>query len=320
MLIRIPKGWEIPEREVTPASDYWSRRRLLTAAPGVLAGAGLSGCGLAVRGDPFGSLDAPSPYAHLFPVTANGAYQVPERDLTDPLSATRYNNFYEFTTDKDNVWQLVGGFEIAPWTIEIAGLAENTGVFDVEDLMVRFGMEERIYRFRCVERWAMTVPWSGFPLRALIDFAEPLSSATHVAMISENRPDQMPGVDARPTYPWPYFEGLRIDEARNDLAFMVAGIYGEALPRQNGAPLRLVTPWKYGYKSLKSIVRIEFVDSQPPTFWNTLVPSEYDFLSNVDPAVDHPRWSQATEYLIPDFEPVPTQKYNGYAEFVASLY
>lgn len=166
----------------------------------------------------------------------------------------------------------------------------------------------------------MTVPWSGFPLAKLLEYVDPLPAASHLVMISASDPDQMPGVSGLPYYPWPYFEGLRIDEARNELAMMVAGIYGEALPRQNGAPLRLIVPWKYGYKSIKSVIRIEFTDQEPSTFWNTLVPDEYGFLSNVDPDVPHPRWSQATERLIPDGEEVPTQKYNGYEAEVGALY
>lgn len=320
MLIKIRPSWEIPEREVTPHQAWLDRRRFIQAAGASILGG--SGCGLAVHGDLFAQLDGTtSPYAHLFPVPPNDAYEVPERPLTDPLSATQYNNFYEFTTSKSSVYQLVGGFEIEPWTVQIEGLVRNPGIFDVEDLMTRFDMEERIYRFRCVETWAMTVPWSGFPLSKLVEFADPLPEATHVAMISASRPDQMPGVASNPGYPWPYFEGLRLDEATHELAMMVGGIYGQALPRQNGAPLRLIVPWKYGYKSIKSVVRIAFVDGEPGTFWNTLVPSEYDFLSNVDPDVPHPRWSQAEEWLIPNSgDKVPTQKYNGYADLVQPLY
>ena len=166
----------------------------------------------------------------------------------------------------------------------------------------------------------MTVPWSGFPLAKLIEYVDPLPEATHLAFVSENRPEQMPGVEANSSYPWPYFEGLRIDEAMNQLTMMVGGMYGEPLPRQNGAPLRVIVPWKYGYKSIKSVIRITLTDSQPGTFWNTLVPEEYGFLSNVDPDVPHPRWSQATERLIPDGEVVDTLKYNGYSEEVAGLY
>jgi sulfoxide reductase catalytic subunit YedY len=181
-------------------------------------------------------------------------------------------------------------------------------------------MEERIYRHRCVEAWAMTVPWTGFPLSALLNLVEPLSAATHVAFITADRPDQMLGMSSRAPYPWPYFEGLRLDEAMNELTLVATGLYGEPLPRQTGAPIRIVTPWKYGYKSIKSVVRIELTHSQPATFWNTLNPREYSFLSNVDPAVPHPRWSQARELLILDASEVDTMLYNGYGEYVAHLY
>ena len=286
-----------------------------------MASALLPGCGQFIEGlDSAGLLNFTSPYAPWFPVPSNDAYQVPERPLTDVISATTHNNFYEFTTSKSRVWQEVGSFSIAPWQVEVNGLVRNGGIFDIEDLFSRFEMEERIYRFRCVEAWAMTVPWSGFPLSKLIAHVEPLSTATHVAFISENRPEQMPGVLDQPDYPWPYFEGLRLDEANHDLTMLVGGMYGEALPRQNGAPLRLIVPWKYGYKSIKSIIRITFTDQQPSTFWNTLVPGEYGFESNVDPAVPHPRWSQATERLLPDGEEVPTLPFNGYADEVSHLY
>jgi methionine sulfoxide reductase catalytic subunit len=318
MWIRKKRIWHRPDHEVTPEPVYRSRRE-------VVAGLGLMsilpGCGLAVRGVPLGALDdSDNPYAPWFPVDNNPAYGVSERPLTDAESATSYNNYYEFTTDKSAVYQLVGSFEIDPWSVELTGHCNNPGIYPLEDLFAAFDMEERIYRFRCVERWAMTVPWSGFPLADLVAFADPTSDCTHLKMFSENRPEQMPGVDARPNYPWAYHEGLTLAEATNELAFMAAGLYGSAIPRQNGAPLRLVTPWKYGYKSIKSIVRIEFTDSQPATFWNTLNADEYGFVSNVDPDVPHPRWSQAWEFLIPDDTKVATQKYNGYGEQVAHLY
>lgn len=326
MIIRTRPRWAIPESQVTPRSAWEKRprsglltRRRLLAAGG--AGLTLSGCGLSVEGLELGDLDAyESPYGAWFPAERNEAYQVPERDLTSPVSATTYNNFYEFSTNKSAVHQLVGDFEVHPWTIEVGGLCQNGGVFDVEDLFTLFDLEERIYRFRCVEAWAMTVPWTGFPLRKLLEYVDPDSRATHVSFLSEADPLVMPGIDARPTYPWAYHEGLRLDEAMNEMTLMVAGLYGEALPRQNGAPLRLIVPWKYGYKSIKSIVRIELLDHEPETFWSTLVPDEYPFESNVDPSVPHPRWSQATERLIPGTEEVPTLLYNGYEPEVGHLY
>ncbi|MFT5680829.1 MAG: sulfoxide reductase catalytic subunit YedY [Myxococcota bacterium] len=337
MLIKIPKRWELPESAVTPQGVVEARRPLVTSLreAGLVGSAmsrrealrlaaastTLAGCGQYIKGlDTAAVFGLDNPYSDWFPVPRNKAYQVSEREVTDGVSATTYNNFYEFTVSKSDVWKLVGDFEIEPWTIEITGLVRNGGTFGVEDLFALFDMEERIYRFRCVEAWGMTVPWSGFPLAKLVEFADPLPEATHLAFVSENDPEQMPGVVANPGYPWPYFEGLRIEEANNELAMMVAGMYGEALPRQNGAPLRVIVPWKYGYKSIKSVIRIAFVDGEPGTFWNTIAPDEYGFLSNVDPAVPHPRWSQATERLIPDGEVVETQRYNGYEAEVGSLY
>lgn len=264
------------------------------------------------------SADAAGPRP-IFPAPRNDRYTVPERALTDPLTPTRYNNYYEFTQQKELVWQLVGSFETRPWTLRVDGLCQKPATFDVDDLLRDFQQEERIYRFRCVEAWAMTVPWTGFPLADLLRAVEPLPEARYLRIISVNRPEQMPGMAAT-SYPWPYFEGLRIDEAMNELSLLATGLYGEPMPRQNGAPIRLITPWKYGYKSIKSIVHIELVAEQPPTFWNTLSPREYGFLSNVNPGVAHPRWSQASERLIPNGERVPTLLYNGYEEFVGQLY
>ncbi len=337
MLIKIPKRWELPESAVTPRKLVEARRPLVAsmqkaglvgramtrreALKLAAAGTTMAGCGQYIKGLDTGAVsDLSSPYADWFPVPRNKAYEVSERAVTDGISATTYNNFYEFTVSKSDVWKLVGDFELEPWTIEITGLVRNGGTFGVEDLFALFDMEERIYRFRCVETWAMTVPWSGFPLAKLIEYVDPLPEATHIAFISKNDPEQMPGVSASPGYPWPYYEGLRIDEATNELAMMVAGMYGEALPRQNGAPLRVIVPWKYGYKSIKSVVRIAFVNKQPGTFWNTIAPDEYGFLSNVDPSVPHPRWSQATERLLPDGQEVDTMLYNGYAAEVGALY
>jgi sulfoxide reductase catalytic subunit YedY len=337
MLIKIPRRWELPESAVTPRAIYEARRPLIASMQEAglvgramsrrealrLAGAGaaLAGCGQRIKGlDTATVIGLDSPYSDWFPVPRNEAYQVEERPITDGIAASTYNNFYEFTVSKSDVWKLVGDFQIEPWTIEITGLVRNGGTVGIEDLFSLFDMEERIYRFRCVEAWAMTVPWSGFPLAKLVEWADPLPEASHLAFISANDPDQMPGVAASPGYPWPYFEGLRIEEATSELSMMVAGMYGDALPRQNGAPLRVIVPWKYGYKSIKSVIRVAFLDHEPGTFWNTIAPDEYGFLSNVDPDVPHPRWSQAYERLIPDGEMVETQKYNGYEEEVAGLY
>jgi sulfoxide reductase catalytic subunit YedY len=322
MLVKIRKPWDLPDNQVTDESAYWNRRNVLKSLGLTGTASLIGGCGLGVSGDPFGTLDDfDNPYADRFPYPRNEDFQVPERPLTDPIDATTYNNFYEFTRSKDSVHLLVGNFQIAPWQIEFAGLCNNPGVINLEDLLDQMDdiTEQRIYRFRCVERWAMTVPWTGFPLAALIAMADPMAGANFVQMVSENRPEEMPNVDADANLPWPYFEGLTMEEATNPLAMMVTGIYGQALPRQNGAPLRLIVPWKYGYKSIKSVIRIVFTEDQPPTFWNSISPSEYSFLSNVDPETPHPRWSQAEEWLIPGREPIPTMKYNGYGEFVADL-
>ena len=321
MLIKIPKGWQGKEWEVTPEGIYLNRRELVKTLG--LGGIGLSvGCGLSVTGgDPFNGVEQfVNPYDDYFPVVRNNRYEVNERPLTDEIDATQYNNFYEFSVQKTAVWQLVGEFRIEPWTIEVAGLCGRPGTYDIYDLLNRFELEERIYRHRCVETWAMTVPWSGFALRDLVSYLEPSSDASYIRFVTADAPSQMPGMIDRPEYPWPYYEGLRMDEAMNELSFMAAGLYGRGIPRQNGAPLRLVVPWKYGYKSIKSIVRIEFLDQEPATFWSDLAPSEYPFISNVDPDVPHPRWSQATETLLTSREEVDTLKYNGYGEFVADLY
>ena len=322
-LIKIPKGWELPESAVTPQGVYRSRREVLRqlglGAIGLTAAG--SGCFLSVD-DPTGAgnrdvgiFDA----GNLYPAPRNELFQVPERPLTDFEDAMTFNNFYEFSVVKDRVWQLVDRFETDPWTIEVKGLCNQPQTFDLDDLLAQIDLEERIYRFRCVEAWAMTVPWTGFPLSALLNLVEPTSEAKYVRMVSVSRPEQMPGMDAF-AYPWPYYEGLSIDEAMNELTLMVTGLYGEQLPRQNGAPFRLIVPWKYGYKSIKSIIEIELVAEEPGTFWNTLVPNEYGFESNVDPEVPHPRWSQARETLLGSGDRVDTMQYNGYGDYVAHLY
>jgi len=258
-----------------------------------------------------------------YPAEPNSKY-ILDRPLTSEHDATHYNNFYEFISPNDsniyNAFKYVDKFDNRDWKIEVGGLAENTGTFWLEEIIKKMGLEERTYRFRCVERWSMAVPWTGFPLSKLIRFLDPKSGATHVRMVTYSNQDQMPGIKSQPWYPWPYFEGLRMDEAMNELAFLATGIFGKPLPKQNGAPIRLVVPWKYGYKNTKSIVRIEFVDHEPETFWHKVSPSEYGFISNVDPEKPHPRWSQKFERMIPDGEPRPTLKYNGYGEFVARLY
>lgn len=315
VLIRKKKGWEIPERQATPEEIFLNRRRFLqqlgTSSLGFIGGlssleAWMNTAGVQQQSD-------------IYPARRNAKYML-DRPLTDEFAATHYNNFYEFTTDKRNVANVVSKFKTKPWTIAIKGMVANPKTFDLDELIKLMPVEERLYRFRCVEAWSMAVPWTGFPLKALLDLVAPTAKAKFVRLVSFNRPHEAPGMAEQSWYPWPYFEGLRLDEAMNELTFMAIGMYGKPMPKQNGAPLRLVAPWKYGYKSIKSIVEMEFTDKQPPTFWNKIAPSEYGFLSNVDPNVPHPRWSQAVERMIPNMEERPTLKYNGYEEFVAYLY
>lgn len=292
MYIRIPKGWELPAGSITPEKHYWGRRELLLAAgfSGVLAAA-----------------------------PRNERYKL-DRPLTPEWAAKSYNNFYEYTIEKNRVKDLVGDFQPRPWTVEIKGEVAKPLKFSIEDLEAQMPIEERTYRHRCVEAWAMAVPWMGFPLAHLLKMAEPTSKARWVRFEGVSRPKEMPGVRYSGTYDWPYHEALRLDEAMNELAFLVTGLYGKPLPKQNGAPLRLVTPWKYGFKSIKLIAKIELVKDRPATFWNTAVPEEYGFYSNVNPKRPHPRWSQAVEQVLPNMDRVATLPYNGYGEFVAHMY
>jgi methionine sulfoxide reductase catalytic subunit len=331
----LPPGWQGREQDVTPEAMYWSRRRFVRTAVAATAAAsaagGLAGCLTGSREAeqalralrPQHPLDTipPTPTAPLYPGRANPVWDAVERPLTDRLVAATHNNFYEFLTDKARVWENTGPFEARPWTIEVVGEVERPGVFDLADLERDFGVEERIYRLRCVEAWAMTVPWNGFPLAALLDRVQPRSSGAWVRFVSFDRPDQAVGQRTQPWYPWPYYEALRMDEARHPLTLVATGIYGAPLPKQHGAPARIIVPWKYGFKSPKSIVRIEVVREQPGTLWNDLQPEEYGFYSNVNPGIPHPRWSQAAEELIgTDGVRVPTLPLNGYAEWLEGMY
>jgi sulfoxide reductase catalytic subunit YedY len=241
-----------------------------------------------------------------------------KRALTDEQIAARYNNFYELTPDKD-VWRHTGTLRTDPWSVEVTGLVAKPRVWTMEELL-RIPHEERVYRHRCVEAWAMVVPWSGFPLARLLRAAEPAHAARYVRFTSLHDPAQMPNVAAQPWQKWPYTEGLRLDEAMHDLTLLATGIYGHALPKQHGAPVRIAVPWKYGYKSPKSVVKIELTAEQPRTFWNDLAPVEYPFESNVDPMTPHPRWSQLTERLIGTADVRRTLPFNGYGELVRYLY
>lgn len=292
MLIRRPD--DIHWSEITSEAQYWTRRAWVRAA-------GLGAAALAVP--PF-----------LRPAAA-------QDDLT-PNSyedITSYNNFYEFGTGKEDPKANAGSLRTRPWTIAVEGEAKRTGTYDVERLFKGIGEVERIYRFRCVEAWSMVVPWNGFPLGELIRRLEPTSKAKFVEFTTLYDPEQMPG-QRRPVLDWPYVEGLRMDEAMHPLTLMVTGVYGKPIPNQNGAPVRLIVPWKYGFKSGKSIVRIRFSERMPRTSWNIAAPQEYGFYANVNPAVDHPRWSQRTERRLGRLRRQPTLPFNGYADQVAKLY
>ncbi len=294
----------IRSSEITPEHVYLSRRRFLGSAGALGAALALGACGAIP-----GSAPATPPDGRT-------------DELGDRLNSfeqiTTYNNYYEFTTDKQQVARLARDFRVSPWEVAVGGLVRSPRVFALEDLL-RFEQEERIYRLRCVEGWSMVIPWQGFPLRRLLAGVEPLASARYVRFETVLRPEEMPGQRDR-FYPWPYVEGLRLDEAMHDLTLLATGLYGRSLTPQNGAPLRLVVPWKYGFKSIKAIVRIDLVDQMPRSLWMTVAPGEYGFYANVNPDVPHPRWSQATERRIGEGGRRPTLPFNGYAEQVAALY
>ena len=317
MLIRIKRGWEIPESQATPESVFHNRRRLLkAAAAGPLL---LGAAGLLTACDDMESVAAESddPSAKLYPVGRNPEYTL-DRPVTDEQLATTYNNYYEFGSSK-NIWQKAQSLPLRPWTVTLDGMVEQRMEIAIDDLLAKMPLEERVYRHRCVEAWSMAVPYSGFPLKALVDLARPLSSAKYVKMTTFQDPDVAGGQRAA-WYPWPYVEGLTMAEATHHLAFIATGLYGKPIPKQNGAPLRLAVPWKYGFKHIKGIVRFEFTDQRPKSFWEEIQGSEYGFWANVNPEVPHPRWSQATERVLGQDERVPTLLYNGYGEYVADLY
>ena len=296
---------QIKSSEITPRSVYMNRRQLMA---GGVAAAALGSAGLAQAAP----LDfVPSPFST-------------DEDVTPKEAATTYNNFYEFGTAKDDPVRRAGNFVTSPWTVKIDGMVDRPADYALEDLMSPHQLEERIYRLRCVEGWSMVIPWVGISLAKILDMAGPQSGAKYVAFETVVRPDEMPGQRGfGQPLPWPYVEGLRLDEAMHPLTLMANGMYGEDLPNQNGAPFRLVVPWKYGFKSIKSVVRISLTDKEPPTTWNIANPREYGFYSNVNPEVDHPRWSQATERPIGAGVGAgrkDTLMFNGYGEEVASLY
>ncbi len=310
MLIKNPRGWELPEATATPEHIFLNRRRFLTASTLALGAIAAPGAATLARA-------ATDPTADLYPAMRNPQFRL-DREITKEKVSSTYNNFYEFGSHK-RISKAAQKLPIRPWEVLIEGLVEKEMKIDIDTLIRKMTLEERLYRLRCVEAWSMAVPWTGFPMRALLDLAKPLASAKFVEMQTFMNPEVASG-QKQFWYPWPYLEGLTIEEAANDLAFLVTGIYGKPLPKQFGAPLRLAVPWKYGFKSIKSIVVFRFTDKRPKSFWEELAAREYGFWANVNPKVRHPRWSQATEEVIGTGKRVPTQIFNGYAEHVASLY
>ncbi len=302
------KGWEIPERFATPEHLFLNRRALMTGAAAIGAGAMLPSIAFA---------QAKDPSAGLYPAPRNELYKL-DRALTDESVTSRYNNFSEFGSTKF-IADAAQKLSIRPWTVKIDGLVEKPRDVDIDTLLKAMKLEERLYRLRCVEGWSMTIPWTGFPMKNLVDFARPLSGAKYVRMETFMDPKIAPA-QRQSWYPWPFVDGCTIEEAANDLSFMVTGAYGKPAANQFGAPLRIHQPWKYGFKAVKSIVRISFVAERPKGFWEALQPAEYGFWANVNPEVSHPRWSQATEEVLGTRERVPTLLFNGYGEFVADLY
>jgi sulfoxide reductase catalytic subunit YedY len=316
------RGWEIPDREATPEPLVLTRRALMAAAgagtmlaPAAAKAQWLFGRREAAPTDPW--MRNPADLPDLPQAMRNPRYQ-PGRALTGEREPVTFNNFYEFGSNKD-IWPTAQRMPTRPWTIQVDGMVEQPGTFDVDDLIRRIGVEERVYRLRCVEAWAMTVPWTGFQVSKLLELVRPLGSAKYLRIETAQKPEAMTGL-RQSWYPWPHIEGCTVEEAANELSFLAVGIFGKPLPAQNGGPIRVLFPWKYGFKSGKSIARITLTDQRPKSFWETLQGSEYGFWANVNPEVPHPRWSQATERLIGSNERVPTRLFNGYGEFVADLY
>src|SRR5215472_7973773 len=308
------RGWEIPEREATPEHLFLDRRAFLAAA-------GVAAIGLS---PPLANAqrlsDLPDPTADLYPAKRNEKYAL-DRPITDEKINTNYNNFYEFGTDKYISRTAQQYLKVRPWTVKIDGMVEKPQEIAIDDLIRKMPLEERLYRHRCVEAWGMAIPWTGFQLSKLVELAKPLSGAKYVRMETFKDSSMAPGQRGINSFwPWPYVEGLTMAEANNELAFMVTGAYGKPVSKPQGAPLRLAVPWKYGFKSVKSIVRVSFTDERPKTFWEISGPTEYGFWANVNPQVPHPRWSQATETFLTTRERRPTLLFNGYGEFVADLY
>jgi sulfoxide reductase catalytic subunit YedY len=312
MLVRRRRGWELPDSAATLEAAFLNRRSLLKTmglgsmlAPGLMA---IAAARAAAEEDPSSG---------LYPVKRNPRYTL-DRPLTPAKYAEHYNNFYEFGMDK-GIADSAQALKIRPWTIKIDGMVEKPFTVGIDDLVRKMPLEERLYRHRCVEAWSMAVPWSGFSMAAFVAWARPLGSAKYVRMETFLDPTAAAG-QKQFWYPWPYVEGVTIAEANNELAFLVTGMYGKPVPKQDGAPLRLALPWKYGFKSIKSIVRVSFTDKRPVSYWETLAGDEYGFWANVNPAMPHPRWSQETERVLGSDERVPTLIWNGYGAYVAQLY
>ena len=324
MLIKSKRGWELPESAATPESIYLDRRTLakaIAAGPMIAAASALPFASASASEvmELVGEQIADDPTNDLYPAPLNDTYPA-NREITDEELNSTYNNFYEFSSGKQ-VWLRVADMPRRPWTVTFDGLVEEEKTVDIDTLIRAMTLEERVYRHRCVERWAMVVPWTGFPVSKLVEYAKPLGSAKYVVMQTFNMPEIAPQqLLAADSFPWPYTEGMTIQEAMNDLAFMVTGAYGHPVSNQMGAPLRLHLPWKYGFKSVKSIVRVSFTEERPTTFWEELIPHEYGFWANINPEVPHRRWSQAEEELLGSYDKIPTQLYNGYGEWVADLY
>jgi sulfoxide reductase catalytic subunit YedY len=306
------RGWDMPESRVTPEHLFFDRRAFLAATAGAIA-AGLA------PADAFAQrvTDQPIPTLDLYPGKRDEHFTL-DRPVTDEKINGNYNNFYEYGTSK-SIAGASQQLKVRPWTIKFDGMVEKPFEIGIDDLTRKLGVEERLYRHRCVEAWGMAIPWSGFPMAKLVALAQPLSSAKFVRMETFLDKAMAPG-QKTPWFPWPYVEGLTMAEATNELAFIATGAYGKPIAKQHGAPIRLAVPWKYGFKSIKSIVRFSFVDQRPKGLWEALQSSEYGFWANVNPQVPHPRWSQATEELIGTGERRPTLLFNGYGEYVAGLY
>lgn len=314
MFIRTKRGWEIPESEAAPEGVFRDRRRFLA---GLAAGALALGCSRLPFRRAAPTHPEADPSVGLYPAPRNARY-VLDRPITDEEWVTAYNNFYEFSADK-RLAREAQALKLRPWTVTIDGLVEKPQTIDIDALLRQMPLEERLYRHRCVETWAIAVPWTGFPLKSFVAHARPLGNARYLRM--ETFLDRLTAPRQTQVWlPWPYVEGLTLAEATNELAFLSTGAYGKPLAKQNGAPIRLTVPWKYGFKSIKSIVRFTFTEERPVSFWQRAGPKEYGFWANVNPDVPHPRWSQEIETTLGERKDYRTQLYNGYGEFVADLY